>query len=357
MKLQAGYQGEDNMRKKAKMMADKHLSGMTEPPQSFSSKSREKTRMYKSGGQPKMHHDIPMEKNPPKLAKTPKLNIEKMSNVENKGYKRGGKNKFADGGMVGTGFRDTSMDGRNQGMNNQGGFFPPNGLAQQAASSMRMSGHQMPQVPQMAQAQQAPMPGQGGFSTMPVNRPTATMRNGGHAYAKGGSVALAKRELVGEKPGRKSRHSHPESDMVGMHGRMKVGKTMEKRGHRDDASKGQIKKTGYRGSDTASKMKCGGSAGFAMGGAGKMRKGEMTSSGKAVMKRDDESHHQNRARGGHTFAASKSNLESQMRGEHGHMEGTKGMVSKSGRNDSSRGQILRKGAGQRSDMKTGGTVK
>ena len=275
MKLQAGYNGPDSMREKAKRMADKHLAGMTEPPQSMTAKGNEKTRLYNKGGHAMSKEQTDMKI--PKLMKTPKLNIEKMSNVENKGYKSGGKMKaMAMGGKTGSNFADRLSE-RPYG---KGRCFAEGGFVGQSPQPQTPFWQNMPQNTQGVQPSMSgnsmPNSGANQFSTMPVtNRPPATMKKGGQAYAKGGAVMekegrsrvamdgeravkkarggmiKTREEMVGEKPSHRQHHFNFEAQMRGEHPEKKAR---------------------------------GGCMKMAMGGAGKIRHGEMSKSGKAMNK-------------------------------------------------------------------------
>lgn len=90
-KFQAGYPGEDSMRKKAQQLLGKELSMTAKEPQlSASAPGREKMRPYKKGGPVKVH---PLNKGQkdlvlPKLAKTPKFKMESLQKAQK--MKKGG---------------------------------------------------------------------------------------------------------------------------------------------------------------------------------------------------------------------------------------------------------------------------
>lgn len=109
--FRSGYHGEDSMRDKAERMFREEDREMgREVPGSYSARSREKTRFYAKGGHvegreerhrmEKSQHDMKI----PRTAKTPKLNVENMEEVER--MRRGGKTHHrhrAEGGKMAEG--------------------------------------------------------------------------------------------------------------------------------------------------------------------------------------------------------------------------------------------------------------
>lgn len=240
-KYEAGYPGEDSMRSKAERMFREEMKGAhmdKQAPRSMSAPEHENMRYFKKGGRvsmekrSKMHHHK-MEKTQhdlvlPKRIKTPKLNIEKMSEVEH--MKRGGKTEYES---------DKSQ-------------------------SRKELEHARKMVETVNKARGA-APGE---QMMKRWEEEPRMKKGGKAnkYAAGGGVY--EREMLGEHPSHKRPHINYESEMKGERAISKPRAThpISKAG-KDDETHGEYLKRGGK----VKKM--------AMGGVGKMRHGEATKSG------------------------------------------------------------------------------